>query len=192
MAAPRVKQLTDEHKERILNLVRSGVHELQAFLAIGISRRTYYRYREKAARGVRKWTALFADIEQAQAQAEAQDVVVTKRAVTPENVEVHCSSCGEPMRIDPITALALCDQITAAQSVKSSAASIAFQRLMLRFPQRWQQRVVHEISTAHDRFLDVAQRVLAPEVFELLLAAYAQSEGAGETDGDPSAENQLH
>jgi hypothetical protein len=82
-----------------------------------------------------------------------------------------------------------------AARAKSLAAEVAIKKLERRHPKRWSQKVVHTIAEEHDRLLDVAQRVLAPDVFELLLEEYlAGGESEGEAPSGPSgqAEGSTH
>lgn len=190
--ARRERVLTDEERDKALNLIRAGVHPEEAFVAIGVPRRSYYTYKARSRKGSPKWRELFRAIDQAQAQCESNDVVVTRRAVQSEPVEIECEHCGEVMRLDEAKALVVADQITSAQSVKSQAAAVAFQRLMLRFPKRWQARIVHEVSSQLDGFLDVAQRVLTGEVFEALLTAYVESQGDSETPALEEGQDRVH
>lgn len=177
-------KLTDEKLEQVIALLRAGMHAERAFVALGLGESTYRWLRMRAREGSKKYGAIVQRLEEAIAMSEAADVITTRRAATVDQADVPCESCGHVMKIDPMLLLASGRQLQLAHNIKTMAASAAFQRLQLRFPQRWSPRVTHTIEEQHSEFLECAQRVLAPEVFERLLEAYiALREGAGEAPG---------
>jgi len=182
-------KLTDEARKQLLALVRGGMHPDRACQAVGVAPGAIRRWRMEARNGKKKQQALVDEIDTAEAQCEANDVMMTRRAATLEKSDAKCSECGAAIQIDAFTLLGMQSHVTAAQNVKNMAASVALQRLTLRFPKRWSQRVVHTVEEEHNRLLDVAQRVLAPEVFEALLDAYLTADSGGdETGADPGGQ----
>lgn len=180
------KQLK-ELRERILNLVRAGNHPLIAAQSVGVPRSTFWRWQAQARTGKRLYAQFMEELAQAEGEAEARDVLMTQRASTVDKVETACPSCGDKIQIDPLTMLNLGAHVERQQRLKSMAANHAMQRLSVRFPERWSPRVTHTIEQEHNRLLDVAQRVLEPEVFESLLTAYlASTSGEPETGGGPA------
>lgn len=176
-------KLTDEARKQILSLCRAGLHPERAFVAAGLAASSLRRYRMYAKQGKRDAIKFLDQLEMAVAQCEGSDVLASRRATVPDSIDTMCPQCGEQVKLDTFAVLALGRQVTAAQNVKASAAAIALQRLKLRFPRRWSERVVHTVEDEHQRLLDVAERVLAPEVFESLLEAYV-----AETSGDEPPE----
>jgi hypothetical protein len=172
-------KLNDDARAQILALCRAGMHPDRAFTAAGLSPSTLRKWRMYARKGKREAIAFCTELEQAIAQCEANDVLTTRRAAVNENETVSCPECGERVQLDPLRILAMARHVGAVQGIKTQQASIALQRLKLRFPRRWSERVVHTVEDEHNRLLDVAERVLETEAFELLLEAYLS-----ETDGD--------
>jgi hypothetical protein len=178
-------KLSDDARKQLLALIRGGMHPDRACQAVGIAPGAIRRWRMEAGAGKKKQQALVDEIDTAEAQCEANDVMMTRRAATLETVDTLCPQCGDKISLSAFTLLGLGDRVTAAHNVKSQAASVALQRLTLRFPKRWSQRVVHTVEEEHNRLLDVAERVLAPEVFKALLTAYIAAEsGRDETGAD--------
>lgn len=180
-------KMTEEARAQILALCRAGLHPDRAFTAAGLSPVTLRKWRMYARKGRRDAIAFCDELEQAIAQCEANDVLTTRRAATNEKETVTCPECGERVQLDPLHVLAMARHVGAVQGIKSSQASIALQRLKLRFPRRWSERIVHTVEEEHNRLLNVAERVLAREVFEALLEAYL-SETSGEEPPESSEE----
>ena len=171
-------KLTDGVRAQILALVKSGTHPNVACAASGLHEGYLRQLRFDARRGKREEErSLIDEIAQAQAQAESNDVVMTKRAASLEKLSVTCPSCSAPFQADPAAMASLIGAAESAQRIKASAASVAMQRLERRFPERWSQKVIHTVQEEHDRLLNVAQRVLSAEVFELLLEEYLAGDG---------------
>lgn len=187
MASSSSKPLKLEQvQERVLLLVRGGNMLSTALSACGVPRQRLHEWRAAARAGKRKYVEFFEAVQRAMDEGEVNDVITTARAANLDATTVSCSKCGSPMRLNAAEMLSLAGEMATAQGVKVSAASVAFQRLALRNPTRWSPRVVHTIEEEHNGLLDVAQRVLAPEVFELLLEAYiASRSGEDEAPGSP-------
>jgi hypothetical protein len=190
----RPTAFTPEVRELVLERVFKGVHPERAFLAAGVSRRTYFGWRARARNGETEFVELFEAIEIAEAQGEAADVEVTAEASRREAILPHCRSCnaparckcGAPIEIDPST-------VVGAEQANVMAAGIATQRLSNRFGRRWNPSTKQVLEAEQEHFLDVAERVLAPEVFAALLRAYVEEESAGETEPDRSPQpRRLH
>jgi hypothetical protein len=182
--------------DRILALVRAGNYPVVAAGDSGVSRQLFHAWRKNAESGRQEYKDFFERVEIAEAQSEARDVFTTAKAASIDPVKVTCQHCRAPFELSADQALALTEEanaLMAAQRMRSAAAEMAIARLSMRFPKRWSARLVHEVGDAHERFLNVAQRVLAPEVFELLLAAYVASESDSEAPGDPGPQTkELH
>lgn len=185
----------DKTRARILMLVRGGNRLPAAAGACGVSRQTLHDWRSRAARGQRKYAAFFADVQRAIDEGEVADVVVTTRAANLDQVSVPCLKCGAPVKVTTPELVALAGDLVTAQHVKSSAAQVAFQRLALRDPKHWSPRVTMTVEEEHTRLLDVAERVLEPQAFKLLLEAYVASGSSEEPPapaGSGSAPGRLH
>jgi hypothetical protein len=184
-----VIKLTDEIRQRILAKVRHGVHPAVAFRSEGMSRQYLPWCRAQARNGDQRMAELIEAIEAAEAQCESDAVIATSRASSIQRVPVTCPGCGAGYQVDAATVIAL-DNALDGQQVKASASQHAMQRLERRFSKRWSPRIVHTVEEEHSELLDVAQRVLAPEVFELLLESYlARRNGESEAadgQGEPS------
>ena len=168
-------------REKVLLLVRGGNKLAAALSTCGVTRQRLHEWRGLAANGSKKYIEFFEAAQRAVDESEVNDVVVTARAASLDQTELTCTRCGTPVRITSDEMLAAAGALAAAQRVKASAAQVAFQRLALRNPAQWSPRVVHTVEEEHNRLLDVAQRILAPEVFRALLEAYlAQDDGEGE------------
>jgi hypothetical protein len=181
MARP---SLIDDAKvrDRILLLIKSGNRLPAAAGACGVTRQTLFDWRQRAAKGHRKYAAFFEAVQRATDEGEVHDVVQTARAATVDESGVTCHRCGTGLRVPADQLLALAGNAVAAQNLKTSAASVAFQRLALRDPKHWAPRVQQTVDQEHNRLLDVAQRVLDAKTFRTLLEAYV-----AETDGDEPA-----
>lgn len=178
--------MTSSQQANALRLIRAGMHVEQAFVAAGVHRATYYRIKAKARAGEAVASELFAKVDRAIAECEADDVVTTHSASRLEQGRVKCR-CGRLVDVDLAQAEALVGRLSDAQRAKAAAAGVAIDRLQRRFPKRWSPRVLHEVAEEHGRLLDVAERVLEPEVFELLLAAYVEGDGGGEASPAPES-----
>lgn len=175
------KQLK-ETQERILNLVRAGNHPAIAATSVGVPRATYYRWEQQGRQGLKPYAQFFLALQQAQAESEAREVVTVQRASSVDRQRVVCPRCQNTWEADFMAMLAQAKQVESAQRLKQMCASNSLQLLQLRFPKRWSPRVTHTIEHEHNRLLDVAQRILAPEVFKSLLENYL-----AETDSDGEA-----
>jgi hypothetical protein len=174
----------EQVRDRVLLLVRGGNTLGVALGACGITRQRLHEWRAHAAKGSKKYVEFFEAVQRATDEGEVNDVITTARAANLDTAKVSCNNCGSPMSLNGAEIAALMHEMHTAQSVKASAAAVAFQRLALRNPQKWSPRVVHTIEDEHTRLLDVAQRVLAPEVFRVLIEAYL-----AEGDGPPAPES---
>lgn len=175
-------KVPDVSRTRVIARIKSGDHPRVALTAEGFGK-TYYRRLQHAADGGDESAKAFCEeIETAEALAESNDVITTKRAATVEQVELTCPECDTKFRGDPVALAETLGAAEAGQRIKAMAHTAALQRLERRYPKRWSLKVTHTVEEEHTRLLDVAQRILAPEVFDRLLEAYIASEsGAGET-----------
>lgn len=174
----------EDVSKRVLLLVRGGNRLSTALSACGIKRSTLHDWRTKAQAGNRKYREFFEAAQRAADEGECNDVVTTARAANLDAVAVPCQRCGASLNVTSDQLLALAGDLVTGQGLKVSAAQIAFQRLALRNPKHWSPRVTVTVEEEHNRLLDVAQRVLAPEVFVVLLEAYVAS-GGGEDEASP-------
>jgi hypothetical protein len=175
------KQL-EEAQPRILNLVRAGNHPAIAATSVGVPRGTYYRWEQLGRDGRKPYAEFVKAVAQAQAESEAREVVTVQRASVVDKHPVTCPQCGTEYQADFLQMLASAGLTERAQRIKSACAQNSLSLLSLRFPKRWSPRVIHTIEDEHNRLLDVAQRLLAPEAFESLLEGYL-----AETDGEDEA-----
>jgi hypothetical protein len=182
----RGKSQIEGVRDRVLLLVRGGNHLSTALGACGVTRQTLHDWRSRATAGNKKYQEFFEAVQRAIDEGECNDVVTTARAANLDAVRVPCQRCGASLSVTSDQLVALAGDVVTGQSLKMSAASVAFQRLALRNPARWSPRVTLTVEDEHNRLFDVAQRVLAPEVFELLLDAYiASGSREGTQDGAP-------
>lgn len=170
-------------QQRIVNLVKAGNHPAVAAVSVGVKRSTYYRWEQHGRLGRRPYAQFVDAIAQAQAEAEAREVVTVQRASTVERQPIVCPQCQHEWQADFMQMLAQAKMVESAQRLKQMCATNSMQLLSLRFPKRWSPRVTHTIEAEHNRLLDVAQRLLAPAVFEQLLEQYLAEQ---EDDGDDS------
>jgi hypothetical protein len=175
---PRHKQLEDKAKP-ILNLVKAGNHPAIAAVSAGVPRSTYYRWEKQGRAGEEPYAKFIEAIAQAQAECEAREVVNFQRASTVDKHKIKCPECEHEWETDFLAMLTSAGMTERAQRIKTACAQNSASLLALRFPKRWAPRVTHTIEEEHERLLDCAERVLAPEVFEQLLEAYL-AEGEGE------------
>jgi hypothetical protein len=190
-----IVKMNDALREQILGAIRAGVHPTEACTAAGLDRCYMYEARRLARNGSATSLAFLEAVAQASALAEVDDVLTTKRAAKVETVALVCPECKAPFHGDPVQLANVLGAAETAQRVKASAAGIAMTRLERRFSQRWSQRVVHTVQEEHERLLNVAERILAPEVFELLLEEYISSNGgedAPEDDQGPAPRAGVH
>lgn len=175
-------RLTDEQREQVLKAVRIGVHPGVACTAAGLSK-SYYGQLKYRARGGDPDAISFSEaIDAAAAQSETADVEAANRATQAiDDKPIECPECGAEYRATPEQLAAEVARLTDVAKAKGMAAEIALKKLERRHPKRWSQKVIHTVQEEHERLLDVAQRVLAPEVFELLLSEYL-AEGSGESE----------
>lgn len=168
-----VTKLTDKVKEQILGFIRSGLHPSVACTAVGLGPRYLTCLRQVSRDGSDESARVFlAAIETAIGLAEAEDVITTKRAAKVDPIELVCPHCSEPFKGDPVHLANVVGAAESAQRMKLGAAGMAMTRLERRFAQRWSQRVTHTVQEEHERLLDVCERILTPEVFELLCQEY--------------------
>lgn len=190
-------RITDEQRQKILDAVGMGAHPQVACTAAGLGRKYFYDLRYRARRGDTEAAELLAAIEQAEGGSEINAVAASHRATQPiEEAKINCPHCGETYVAEAEHLAALAMRVFDAQKAKSLAADVALKTLERRHPKRWSQKVVHTIAEEHDGLLDVAERVLAPEAFQLLLEAYlASRESTGEAggaEGGPTSEREVH
>lgn len=176
-------RLSEEQREQVLKAVRIGVHPMVACTAAGLSKSYYGHLKYRARRGDVEAIDFSEAIDAAAAQSETADVEATNRATQPiDDKPIECPECGAEYRATPEQLAALVARLTDVAKAKGMAAEIALKKLERRHPKRWSQKVIHTVQEEHERLLDVAQRVLEPEVFELLLEEYlAEGSGEGET-----------
>lgn len=178
--------ITAEQRQKILEAVAKGVHPQVACSAVGLNRSYYKLLRHRARNGDASAERFVEDIEAAEAQGEICDVEATTRAVQPlDDKPIECPECGAEYRATPEQLAAEVARLTDVAKAKGLAAEVALKKLERRHPKRWSQKIVHTVQEEHDRLLNVCQRVLAPEVFELLLEEYlAEGSSEGEAGGD--------
>lgn len=184
-------RLSDEQREEVLRAVRIGVHPGIACTAAGLSKSYYGQLKYRARNGDAEAAEFAEAIDAAAAQGERADVEATTRATVPINdTSIECPECGAEYRAEPEQLAAEVARLTDVAKARGMAAEVALKKLERRHPKRWSQKIVHTVQEEHERLLDVAQRVLEPEVFELLLEEYlAEGSGeseAGERQGEPT------
>lgn len=179
-------RLNDEQREQVLHAVRIGVHPGVACTAAGLSK-SYYGQLKYRARGGDVEAIEFSEaIDTAAAQSETADVEATSRATQPlESKPLECPTCGEQLSFEADELAFMVAKLTDVAKARGVAGEIALKKLERRHPKRWSQKIVHTVQEEHERLLDVCQRVLAPETFELLLEEYL-AEGSGESEASVS------
>jgi transposase-like protein len=180
----------------ILNLVESGNHLNVAARAAGVSKQLLYLWRGRAREGKEPYASFFEDVEGSIAKGEARDVVTTARAASVDTVKLTCETCGANMVASVPQVLEAIGNVEVAQKLKSSAASMALERLARRYPARWSPQVKHVVIEEQDRFIHAAEQwaerfgqkhgLSGQEVFLSLCDAFVESEGGAEDEGDPS------
>ena len=176
------RRLTEEQKAKALADIRKGVHPNVAFVAAGMGQPFVRGVRFQAKHGNAEAQALLDEIEAAEAQAEVGAVDATHRAMQPIDQEtIVCPHCDEEFACDPERLAAMAMRFEGMAKAKGIAAEVAIKTLERRHPKRWSQKVIHTVQEEHERLLDVCQRVLEPEVFELLLEEYL-ADGSGESE----------
>lgn len=180
-------KVTDEQRAAIIAAIRDGAHPDIACTAFGLGAGYLRDLRYRARKGDTA-AAEFADaIAAAVAHGELTDVQSTAKAARSEGTTVTCPHCSREYVADPAELALLVQAAESAQRVRKMQADVAITRLERRHPKRWSQRVNHVVQEEHERLLDVAQRVLTREVFELLLEEYlAEGNGEGEASGGQS------
>jgi hypothetical protein len=177
MSGPKV---TEDAKRQILEAVGIGVHPPVACVAAGMGQSYYSDLRYRARHGDENAREFLEQINAAEARSEIAAVSATTRATEPvDDSPITCPTCGEEFSARPDQLAAMVARLTDVAKAKGMAGEVALKKLERRHPKRWSQKVIHTVQEEHDRLLDVAQRVLAPETFELLLEEYL-SEGSGE------------
>lgn len=174
--------MLDSVRDKILALVRANNFPERAALAVGVGRSTYYEWRKKASDGDPVYVKFFEDIEQAQAEAECSDVVLTKQAVSPHKASVTCPNCSAPYEAEGKALLAMFGRVESAQRMKHADAGIAFERLARRFPRRWAPTQRTEVEHDQEEFLAVAREELPLDMYEKLLRAYLARRSQGAAD----------
>ena len=188
MSGPKI---TDEARRKILEAVGIGVHPQVACVAAGMGECYYRDLRRRAqSRGDEVAREFLNAIKAAEAGGEIADVAAASRATAEfEEREINCPNCGGMYEVEYETLAAIVGKFESMQKAKGLAAEVALKKLERRHPQRWSQKVIHTVQEEHDRLLNVAQRVLAPEVFESLLEEYlAAGSGESEASGDQGGE----
>lgn len=179
-------RLNDEQREQVLHAVRIGVHPGVACTAAGLSKSYYGQLKYRARSGDVEAIGFSEAIDAAAAQGETADVEATSRATQPINDKpIECPECGAEYRATPEQLAMDVARLTDVAKAKGIAAEVALKKLERRHPKRWSQKIVHTVQEEHERLLDVCQRVLAPETFELLLEEYL-AEGSGESEASGS------
>jgi hypothetical protein len=72
---------------RVCKLIAAGIDELDAFLVEGVSRPTFYRWKQDAKQGVEPFATLFADVDKAAAQRNTTLVLWGMRAARGGNID---------------------------------------------------------------------------------------------------------
>lgn len=160
----RKTALTPDVHDRIVEYVRAGNYLSTAAAAAGVTARSLRNWLRRGASGEEPYATLHAEVLAAQAEGEARLV----RSVS-----------------------AAADGIFDEETGKFVAAPdwrAGIEILQRRHPDRWSSQVKVKVEDELSRFLDIAERVLAPEVFATLLEAYDAAVGAGEAEEDPGAE----
>lgn len=187
--------LTPELQEQICGKIRQGNRLPAACGACGVNSKRLFDWRAHARAGREEYVAFFEACQRARDEGETEDVEATVKAARLEHTQIACPECHYEFRVAASALLALASGVDSAQRAKVQAANVALERLARRHPEHWSPRVTHTIDQQLDGLLNVAQRVLAPEVFELLLSEYVAAREGENTSGEPEgAEDQepLH
>ena len=184
---PATSRITAEQRTKILEAVGKGAHPQVACTAVGLSQSYFRVLRWRARNGDEDAQTFVSEIETASAQAELDDVDATHRATAPfEEREITCPSCSTPYYADAEQLAALSMRVTDLAKAKSQIAEVALKKLERRHPTRWSQKTI-PVQDQHERLLDVAERVLEREAFELLLKEFLADIGDGGESATPSA-----
>lgn len=176
----RALEELQQQQAKIVQLVKAGNHPPIAAQSVGVPRATYYRWEKWGREGKRHYREFVAALSQAQAESEAREVVTVQRASSVDKQPVVCQQCGHEWQADFMQMLNAAKLTESSQRLKMMCAQNSLQLLSLRFPKRWSPRVIHTIEEEHNKLLDIAQRLLEPELFERLLEAYLMSMDGGE------------
>lgn len=181
-------KFTDEVKRKILNHIRCGVHPEIACRAVGVSANSVAKGCSKGDPAMLEFRE---EMRSAAAKCEVDNVRVTARAARIEKRDLVCPHCDHEFKADLDELTAMVEGGLRSQQVVDLAAKNSMLRLERRFPKRWSPRVTHTVEEEHSELLNVAEAVLAPEVFELLLEAYLArrngEDASGDSEGEPPA-----
>ena len=184
--------VSDEQRSQILAAIRDGTHPSVACVAAGLSTSYYKVLRHRALHGDQTATEFNDAINAAVAQGEVADVTSTAKAARTEGIGVQCPHCQREYVADPEELAAIIGHAEAGQRLKKMAAEIALGRLERRHPKRWSVKVTHTIEEQHEQLLNIAQRVLPPEMFELLLSEYVAAVDGDEPEAPDTPSSGVH
>ncbi len=78
---------TDELKERVTRLIRAGVDELDAFMAEGVSRTTFFDWKKQAKLGTEPFASLWDDVEHAAASRNSRLTLLAMKQANAGNLD---------------------------------------------------------------------------------------------------------